>query len=255
MLGQNNSTIAMKRTDISQESLYLLNSGQIAAKNLVETLVIDFNILLSHVFPNTTLPPINNSDGIVKRMQTAAVLIYDKLGRNSLEILINHPSDTVRGWACYAIALQELDFEASMKLIQPLADDRHFGVREWAWMALRPELIKDLKKSLNLLKPWVGHESECIRRFAIEICRPKGVWCSHIAELRKNPIQAVQLLTAVKSDPALYVQKSVGNWLNDAAKDNPVWVKELCANWQKDSSSKATGYICKRALRSFKIRA
>ena len=244
----------MKRSDISPESLQLLNSGQIEARNLVETLVIDFNILLSHVFPNTKLPQINNSDGVVKRMQNIAKVVYDNIGKNSLATLINHPSDIARGWACYVVALQELDFKASLKLIKPLADDKHFGVREWAWMALRPKLIMDLKKSLTSLEPWVIHESECIRRFAIEVCRPKGVWCSHITELRKNPAQAMRLLEVVKSDPALYVQKSVGNWLNDAAKDNPVWVKELCASWQKNSSNKATSYICKRALRSFKAK-
>jgi 3-methyladenine DNA glycosylase AlkC len=242
----------MKRSDISPERVLLLNSGQTEVRNLMEGLVMDFNSLLSNVFPKTKLPSINNSDGIVKRMQTAAKVIHDQFGIKSLELLANHPSDTVRGWLCYVIALQGLGFKESMKLIKPFADDRHFGVREWAWMALRPQLMKDLKQSLTALKPWTLDASERIRRFAIEICRPKGVWCSHIIELRQEPTQAIQLLEAVKADPALYVQKSVGNWLNDAAKDNPAWVKELCATWQEDSAAKATNYICKRALRSFK---
>jgi 3-methyladenine DNA glycosylase AlkC len=245
----------MKRADISTERILLLNSGQAEVKNLMEALVMDFNSLLSQVFPKAKLPSINNSDGIVKRMQAAAKVIHDQFGTKSLELLANHPSDTVRGWLCYVIALQDLGFKESMELIKPLADDRHFGVREWAWMALRPQLIKDLNRSLNALQPWAFDASERIRRFAIEACRPKGVWCSHITELRKTPTQAIQLLEVVKSDPALYVQKSVGNWLNDAAKDNPSWVKELCADWQKASATKATNYICKRALRSFKATA
>lgn len=68
--------------------------------------------------------------------------------------------------------------------------------------------------------------------------------------MKQDPALALPLLEAVKSDLAKYVQDSVGNWLNDAAKTNPEWVLRLCDDWLEASDTKATRRIAARATRS-----
>jgi len=79
--------------------------------------------------------------------------------------------------------------------IRPLADDSHFGVREWAWIAVRPHLAADLDQAIALLAAeWTSDRSERIRRFASESIRPRGVWCAHLSVLKKEPERALPVL-------------------------------------------------------------
>jgi 3-methyladenine DNA glycosylase AlkC len=177
-------------------------------------------------------------------------LLLDALGSAGTAACVGHLSDTVRGWACFMVGADpRLDLAARLDAIRPLADDAHFGVREWAWMAVRPHLAAELDAALVQLAPWTGAPSERLRRFACEALRPRGVWCAHIAALKQQPERALVLLTALHADPSVYVQDSVANWLNDAAKDRPDWVRARCAQWLQDAPSAATRRICQRAMR------
>ena len=89
--------------------------------------------------------------------------------------------------ACYILGEQKLSFPEKLNLIKPLADDPNSGVREWAWMVLRADFTQELTKSIKLLSRWTEESTDNIKRFASELSRPRGVWCSHIKELRKEP--------------------------------------------------------------------
>lgn len=233
----------------NQQRILELNQGA-ESKNLMETLAIDFNQLLLNTLNIESPASING--GILQRMQQARDVLINNLPFSSIYELRNHQSDTIRGLVCYVAAYQSLPLSEKILLMQPLADDANAGVREWAWLSLRPNISDELITALELLVPLTNHTSENIRRFACEISRPRGVWCSSIEQLRQTPWLAESLIAPLKSDPALYVQKSVGNWLNDAAKDHPQWVTELMQEWQQLSQTKSTHYIAKRALRSLK---
>jgi 3-methyladenine DNA glycosylase AlkC len=126
-----------------------------------------------------------------------------------------------------------------------------FGVREWAWMAVRPQLVAELDVSIQTLLQWARSDSEYLRRFACEALRPRGVWCAHIAILKKEPERMLPILEILYQDGSVYVQDSVANYLNDAAKDQPQWVRDLCAQWQSQSpDNAAVQRLCRRALRS-----
>ena len=240
--------------DIAPARLALLNGGSVASATLTEGLAIDFAQLLAAAVPDLGAVRLERmraqaAAGITKRMVLAAQLLLE--ADADLAVLQAHPSDTVRGWTCFVIAAQAgWTLAQQLAAMRPLADDGHFGVREWAWLALRPHLAEHLPDAIALLAPWTADPSERVRRFACEALRPRGVWCAHIAQLKEQPQLALPLLQPLRADPAVYVQDSVANWLNDAAKSQPDWVRSLCAQWLLESDNAATARICKRAQRS-----
>lgn len=250
------SATSRRMVDIDPQRRALLNAGLVEASTLTECLAVDFETLMRAAVPeigDDAFAAIGAAvgSGISKRMMLAAELIRDRLGDGAVSGLRQHRSDTVRGWACFIIgANPALTLEGRLAAIRPFADDPHFGVREWSWIAVRPQLAQDIATTISLLAGWTGSPSDRLRRFASEATRPRGVWCSHIASLKRNPEMALAILEPLNADPSRYVQDSVGNWLNDAAKDRPDWVRNLCSSWQRSHESPATTRICQRALRS-----
>jgi 3-methyladenine DNA glycosylase AlkC len=240
--------MANRPSDVPPDRRAALDAGVAESGTLAEALAVDFAALLA------TLPGIDAravdrmraaaGEGVVARMKRGGAILAEA----GLAVA-EHPSDTVRGWAAFAaMADPALALAARLDAIRPFADDGHFGVREWAWMAARPALAAEIAAALALLLLWAGEGSGNLRRFASEATRPRGVWCAHITALRRDPSPARPLLDALRADPARYVQLSVGNWLNDAAKDNPAWVRAVADAWGRNDP--ATKRILTRGLRS-----
>jgi 3-methyladenine DNA glycosylase AlkC len=247
---------ALKPIDVPIDVLDRLNSGAIETVNLAECLAVDFATLMTQVVPELATVAKNRiqpADGITKRMAAAGKLLLEHLGAEGVRDLAAHPSDTVRGWAAYLLAaIPDRSLEQRLSSIRSLADDNHFGVREWSWLAVRPYVAAQIDEAIPLLMPWVSDNSPNIRRFAIEVTRPRGVWCAHIPKLKGNPELGLSLLEPVRADESRYVRDSASNWLNDAAKSQPEWVKMVCDRWQLESNVPETIKLCTRALRSVK---
>jgi len=66
-----------------------------------------------------------------------------------------HTSDSIRCYAPYLISLNEkLSIQDKFNAAKHLVADKHFGVREIVWMALRPEIDKNLNLSIEFLANW-----------------------------------------------------------------------------------------------------
>lgn len=237
--------------------LAALQEGVVETRHLAEMLQIDMGDLLQKIgLDADDVAALRLHDhGFVERMRRSAQLIGSRFSRAGIQNLQSHESDTVRGWAAYA-TIDVLTKGASpntavlCRAIRPFAADRHFGVREWAWMAVRPYFAADLPQTIALLADWVRAPDPLIRRFAIEVLRPRGVWTRHIPALRQDPSPMRPLLEPLKTEPHKYVQDSIANWLNDAGKDHPDYVRETCRTWlSSHPDHPATLRICRRAQR------
>jgi 3-methyladenine DNA glycosylase AlkC len=252
-------TGSRKLIDVPIDVLDQLNSGTIETVNLAECLAVDFAILMAQVVPelaSAAKSRILPTDGITKRMAATGKLLLEHFGAAGVEDLAAHPSDTVRGWAAYLLAaIPDLSLDQRLNSIRSLADDHHFGVREWSWLAVRPYVAAQIDAAIPLLIPWVSESSPNLRRFAIEVTRPRGVWCAHIPKLKDSPELGLDLLEPVRADNSRYVRDSASNWLNDAAKSQPEWVKMVCHRWQLESNVPETKKLCTRALRSLKTKS
>jgi len=251
--------------DIPKDILEQLNRGEIETANLVEWLAIDGKVLLEtlltqHDRKKYLKPIVEQIDSLKKRTaitinMTIATGLFEQItihkDSDFLQAISTHKSDLVRCWATVAVAKNTtLNIKQTLQKIQPFAADRHFNVREVAWSIVRQNISQNLEESIKILSKWTLNKDENIRRFASEATRPRGVSSEHIKELKQNPELALSILEPLKSDEAKYVQDSVGNWLNDASKTQPDFVKELCERWEKESDTKETKYIIKKALRT-----
>lgn len=256
---------ARSTKDIPGAILQQLNEGTIETANLVEWLAVDQRLLLSNILKHNNRihylqSVLDEIDQLKKQtVNTINEAIGTRLFMLTIEnndtafstLLMQHSADIVRCWATYFIGKnQQLSIEKKLEAIKPFAADEHFGVREICWMAVRKDITDQLEKSIDILSTWAIDENPNVRRFACESIRPRGVWCTHIDVLKQQPELALPVLNPLKSDPAKYVQDSVGNWLNDASKTRPDFVQIICQKWKEESDTKATSYIIRKALRT-----
>ena len=254
--------------DIPPEVRRGLNEGRIEVANLVEWLAIDLALLMAHVLPQVGLRAeaaavtgaarAAAEEGVTVRIKKVAAALQAALAARRdaaavFEALATHPSDMVRSLAAYALSADpSLDLKQRLARAQRFAADRSMGVRECAWDSFRPHLARELDRGLKLLRPWVRHAHEGVRRCAVEGTRPRGVWTAHLEALKREPERALPLLEPVRSDPSRYVQRAVANWLNDASKSEPRWVRAVLARWNEESPTPETAWIAHHAARTMR---
>ncbi len=187
---------------------------------------------------------------IMQRLRQIAVSFHATLPgpyEKNIEILSNLAPRINHGFASITlpeyVALYGQDhFDLSMKA---LAYFTRFGSSEFA---VRHFLLKDMQRTLAVMRNWSTDENEHVRRLSSEGCRPRLPWSFQLKQLIADPSPVAPILENLKSDPSLYVRKSAANHLNDITKDHPEWVLEKLSHW--DQADARTAWIIKQALRT-----
>ena len=254
---------ARSMSAVPADVLARLSSGQCESVNLMEWLAADMSALACAVAAEVRSPALASSLraaaeaaaglGVTKRLSTFGDAVAEATDATGVDydLLASHRSDLVRQWACYALGSVRLGRRPNERLaaMLPYADDPNMSVRETAWMAFRPYLAQDLGGLLDALVALAHDARPNVRRFAVEVSRPRSVWGAHISSLKRHPEQADGLLQPVRGDSSRYVRLAVGNWLNDASKSRPDWVRKTCAAWLADDPSDAARAVVRRGLR------
>ena len=193
---------AVRRSEIPSDVLQAVNEGREETIMLVEWLAIDMPTLSRSILLGVGLAKAREElgtaadsladQGVTTRLKRIGEPLFmetrDHPRRSEIyEALARNQADMVRVWAAYMTATDEgLTLADRLEVTRWFAADHSLAVRECAWDSFRPYVAADLGPGFRLLEPWV-HDPE--------------------------PGRA--LLEPVRSDPSRYVQRSVGNWLND----------------------------------------
>lgn len=114
--------------------------------------------------------------------------------------------------------------------------------------AVRPFIINHEEAMMDVMYAWSKDENEHVRRLASEGCRPALPWAQALPRFKKDPTPILPILEQLKTDPAMYVRKSVANNLNDISKTHPELVANLAKDWY--GKQEDTDWIVKHACRT-----
>lgn len=118
--------------------------------------------------------------------------------------------------------------------------------------AIRPLLKKCPRKVLDELILWTLDDNVHVRRLASEGVRIRLPWSEKLLVALDEFEKYTAILTNLKDDPEKFVQKSIGNNLNDLYKAAPDKADHIIAQWRKTPASKAREWIIKHGRRNQK---
>ena len=118
--------------------------------------------------------------------------------------------------------------------------------------AVRPLLQEHPKEVMDELIKWTLDENVHVRRLASEGVRIRLPWSKKLYVALEEFERYMNILTNLKDDPEKFVQKSVGNNLNDLYKDEPEKADFIISQWKKSGQSKAQDWIIKHGRRNQK---
>ncbi|MEL6928493.1 MAG: DNA alkylation repair protein [Cyanobacteria bacterium J06600_6] len=144
-----------------------------------------------------------------------------------------------------ATFIEEYGLEHYAESIDAIAEVTKRSTGEFA---IRPYLKAEPTKTLQIIQQWSLADNFHLRRLASEGARTRLPWATKLAFLIEDPQPVLPILENLKDDPIRFVQRSVGNHLNDILKDNYDFGMDVIRDWLENASP-ARKWIIKHALR------
>lgn len=113
-----------------------------------------------------------------------------------------------------------------------------------AEFSIRP-FIEQYPQTMARLRQWAADPSEHVRRLVSEGTRPRLPWAARLPAFQADPTPVIELLDMLIDDPSPYVQRSVGNNLNDISRDHPEVALDVAQRW-----APGRGPLVRRGLRT-----
>jgi len=114
--------------------------------------------------------------------------------------------------------------------------------------AVRPFIINHEERMMAQMYAWSKSDSYHVRRLSSEGCRPALPWAQALPKYKKDPTPILPILEQLKTDPDMYVCKSVANNLNDISKTHPDLVAKIAKDWY--GTNELTNWIVKHGCRT-----
>jgi 3-methyladenine DNA glycosylase AlkC len=118
--------------------------------------------------------------------------------------------------------------------------------------AIRTLLANKPKETMKVMVKWSKDENVHVRRLASEGVRISLPWSKKLYAAINEFENYKIILTNLKNDKSKFIQKSIGNNLNDLYKEFPEKANEIIKEWEKEPLSKETMWIINHGLRSIK---
>jgi 3-methyladenine DNA glycosylase AlkC len=143
-----------------------------------------------------------------------------------------------QGWwlspvACYVERHATEDFAASVAFIHELTK-RHTGE-----FAVRPLLAAFPEEMMAVMRDWSLDENVHVRRLSSEGMRIRLPWARKLTVALERFDDFKAILGNLKDDPSRFVQKSVGNNLNDLYREAPEKAEEIIGEWERSGTLSA----------------
>ena len=217
---------ARRIVEIPRAVLRALNEGREETITLVEWLAIDDAKLLASVLPDAGFTAAQTRIAIEHADEVTGLGIQERVKRIGAQLHVALRADRRRE-----------------RLFERLATHGSDRVRSLVAYSVTADEELPLAKRLAVAKRFAADRAMSVRECAWDSFRP---WLARDLE------RARRLLDPVRSDPSDYVRRSVGNWLNDASKSRPEWVRSLAAEWRRASKTAETAWIVRHALRTLR---
>lgn len=135
-------------------------------------------------------------------------------------------------------------FEQSTNFIRELTK-RYTGE-----FAMRPLIRAFPERTMDVLLVWSKSENPYVRRCASECMRVRLPWAKKLTEAVERFDDYANILSNLRHDENPYVQRSVGNNLNDLYKYDERKALAIVERWQKDNPSQSTLNIIRHGTRT-----